>query len=467
MIESVNSRSRRSLCPSVIGRVETAQDINKNRQSTMPDASTLGSEAGDDINSIAPSFALPRIPRATNAGDELEQICKSEFEGNVSDAEKSLFPGFPQKCLPIVRLLAGNHCCVDCGDQAADALEYGSVGYGTLLCKDCACRHIINTQDQSEVKSLTDDHWDLHAILALFEGGNTKMLEYIKDKPRWRAKGKKTGDSDDVISFKQIYLSKASTAYRTNLANKVEILYQSRIEALRREEKHRKDKAIRRSMRNRDPFINIFDMNDVSPKDIPGILNNSANIGFKKYAMRPKAQVKEEEEPPSSATYTTDPAQLDLIKERINLRRSRRLSANEFSRRITNGSDGHPSSRPSHDSLHNQYLAQGQSSRRRSSDLLVGEVGDHLIQGQDDYTSQFATDELRSEDYRNTDKPQIREFWLHNQEEQSLRHNTYAPRSNATLGTYQRLSSVERRGSGGTFESSRSGRPQFQPHQID
>ncbi|KAL7431773.1 hypothetical protein ACHAXM_002792 [Skeletonema potamos] len=437
----------------------------------MRDTLTLGSEDA----SIAHSFALPRIPRATNAGDELEQICKSEYEANVSDAEKSLFPGFPQKCLPIVRLLAGNHCCVDCGDQTADALEYGSIGYGTLLCKDCACRHIINTQEQSEVKSLKDDNWDLHAILSLFEGGNTKMLEFIKDKPRWRAKGKMTGDSKDVISFKQIYLSKAATAYRTNLANKVQILYQSRIEALRREEKQREEKAIRRSMKNRNPFINIFEMNDVAPKDIPGILNNSANIGFRKYAVRPKAQVKEEEEPSSSATYTTDPVQLDLIKERINLRRSMRPSAtNEFARRITNDSDAHTNSRPSHDSLHKPYLAQIQSSssRRRSSDLLVGEVGDHLIQGQDDYTTQFVTDDLRSEDHRNTDKPQIREFWLHNQEEQPLRYNTYAPRSNATLGTYRRLSAVERRGSAGTNESSRSGlddqqKPQFRLPQID
>ena len=125
----------------------------------------------------AASFALPRISRATNAGDELDQICKKEFEANIiSDAEKCLFPGFPLKCLPIVRLLAGNHCCVDCGDLTPDALEYGSVAYGSLLCKDCACRHIINTQEQSDIKSLIDDHWDLHSILSLFEGGNTKML---------------------------------------------------------------------------------------------------------------------------------------------------------------------------------------------------------------------------------------------------------------------------------------------------
>mmetsp|Transcript_5884 Transcript_5884/g.9088 ORF Transcript_5884/g.9088 Transcript_5884/m.9088 type:complete len:422 (+) Transcript_5884:48-1313(+) len=421
----------------------------------MADASTLGDE-----HSIAQSFALPRLPRVANAGEELEQICKKEFEASISDMEKSLFPGFPLKCLPIVKLFAGNHCCVDCGDQSPDALEFGSVGYGTLLCKDCACRHTINTQDLSDIKSLTNDHWDLHSILSLFEGGNTKMLEYIKDKPRWRPK-KKTGDSEDVISFKQIYLSKASTAYRTNLANKVELLYQSRMEALRKETIQREQKTIRRNIRNRNPFINVFEMNDVNPKDIPGF-NNSANIGFRKYAARPKAEVKKEEEP-AAASYTSDPAQLDLIKERITLRRSMGPStANEFTRRLTNSSVAHSNSRPSLSELQSPYFAQAQSGRRRSSDLLVGEVGDHLIQGQDDYATQFAND--GSEDYRNTDKPKIREFWLHNQEEQ-------APRlaARGTLGTYRRLSAVERRG---TIDSSKSGpsdpqRPQFRPPPID
>eukprot|EP00986_Skeletonema_menzelii_P010142 scaffold4803_cov148-Skeletonema_menzelii.AAC.7 len=202
-------------------------------------------------------------------------------------------------------------------------------------------------------------------------------------------------------------------------------------------------------------------MNGVSPKDIPGI-NNSANSGFRKYAARSKMEAKKEEEP--STGYTTDPAQLELIKERINLRRSMGPStANEFTRRLTNSSDAHSNSRASLKALNR---AQSQNTRRQSSDLLVGEVGDHLIQSLDDYTSQFAND--GSEDYHSTDKPKIREFWLHNQGEQASRPAT---RNTATLGTYRRLS-VERRGSGGTFESARSEhsaprRPQFRPPSTD
>ena len=115
----------------------------------MTDTSTLGDDASQ-------SFALPRLPRVTNAGEELEQICIKEFEAKqVSNGEQNSTPGFPINCLPVVKLFAGNHCCVDCGDNSADALEYGSIGYGTLLCQECACRHTVNTQDQSNIKSLT------------------------------------------------------------------------------------------------------------------------------------------------------------------------------------------------------------------------------------------------------------------------------------------------------------------------
>jgi hypothetical protein len=431
----------------------------------MPASPTLGSEAGGA--SIAESFALPRI---TNAGEELEQLCRDEFEANTSGSS-----GFPRKCLPIVKMMAGNHCCVDCGDQ--QNIKYGSVGYGTLLCKICAYRHATNTEEQSDIKSLTDDHWDLHSILSLFEGGNTQMLGYISDKPRWRAKGKPNKetekDSEDVVSFKQIYLSKAATAYRNNLAMKVEHLYQNRMEFLKEEIIQREERALRRRIANRNPFINIFEMNDVSINDVPGFFNSGANTGFRQYAVRPTAQKEKEKAPSPVNTSTSVADQLDVIKERINLRRSMRPPAEkEFSR---HGSGPHSNSDVSRNSYQedpsyghptaSRYLPQSQGRRRRSIELL-GEVGDIFIQGNEE--EQFVTAE--SDDFRNTDKPKIREFWLHNQEEQP-RHS-YAPRSNATLGTYRRLSdNADRRGSGGTLESSRSGRvsqrPQFRLPQTD
>ena len=290
------------------------------------------------------------------------------------------------------------------------------------------------------------------------------MLEFIKDKQRWRPK-KKSGDSNDVLAFKQIYLSKAATAYRTNLANKVELLYQSRMDALRKEHFLREQQVIRREIRNQNPFIHVFEMNGVSPNDIPEI-NSSTNIGFRKYVAGSQVDASKEDDPSSPTGYAADPAQLDLIKERINLRRSMGPST-EFTRRLSNSSDANSNARPS---IHALRKIHTESSRRRLSDLLVGEVGNDLIQGLDEY-AQFPND--GSEDYR-TDKPKIREFWLHNQEEQAPRPAARpAARSIATLGTYRRLS-VERRGSGGTVEKNArlSGqgaprRPQFRPPPMD
>lgn len=38
-------------------------------------------------------------------------------------------------------------------------------------------------------------------VLTLLEGGNTNMLDYVKNKPRWRPSkfGKSEDDSDDVL----------------------------------------------------------------------------------------------------------------------------------------------------------------------------------------------------------------------------------------------------------------------------
>ncbi len=102
-----------------------------------------------------------RLPRIVTAGDELESLCRSALESQEatdlhsrqSDSDdaggarnaSAMFRGFPRLCLPIVKMLAGNHCCVDCGDEDGERLLYASLGYGTILCQDCAYRHQTNT----------------------------------------------------------------------------------------------------------------------------------------------------------------------------------------------------------------------------------------------------------------------------------------------------------------------------------
>lgn len=121
--------------------------------------STLGSRSFGGAAEL--TQAKIRLPRLVTAGEELESLCRSELESQEatdlhsrqSDSDdaggarnaSAIFRGFPRLCLPIVKMLAGNHCCVDCGDEDGERLEYASLGYGTLLCQDCAYRHQTNT----------------------------------------------------------------------------------------------------------------------------------------------------------------------------------------------------------------------------------------------------------------------------------------------------------------------------------
>ena len=112
-------------------------------QQQNDDASTLGSRGldagvrGDDASLLHDGNAADALPRIMTAGHELESFCRAELSGGDASIR-----GYPPTCLKIVRLLAGNHCCVDCGDEASGRLLYASVGYGTLLCRECAHRHV-------------------------------------------------------------------------------------------------------------------------------------------------------------------------------------------------------------------------------------------------------------------------------------------------------------------------------------
>ncbi|KAL7472472.1 hypothetical protein ACHAXS_012833 [Conticribra weissflogii] len=228
-----------------------------------------------------------RLPRIVTAGDELESLCRSELESQEatdlhsrqSDSDdaggarnaSAMFRGFPRLCLPIVKMLAGNHCCVDCGDEDGERLVYASLGYGTILCQDCAYRHQTNTFAESQVKSLEEDIWTYRSVLAMLEGSNTQMLEFIKNKPRWRpSKSAKSNDTEDVAAFKQIYLSKAATTYRKLLAKKVDNTYISQLQSMKEEDEAKEKIALTRSLPPPGPFDHIFETMNVTPDQIPG-----------------------------------------------------------------------------------------------------------------------------------------------------------------------------------------------------
>lgn len=184
-------------------------------------------DVGDDESTLSDGGAsfqplAPRIPRVVLAGTELDFLRQNENAAH-NDRRPLAYGGYPPKSLPVVRLLAGNHCCVDCGNDQFDMVHYGSVGYGTLLCKECAYRHSMNTGEDSLIKSLFDDDWSLRESMCLLEGGNTRMLEFLKTKPKWKPpKGEKESDPEDVAAFKQIYLSKGAATYRRMLEKRTE-----------------------------------------------------------------------------------------------------------------------------------------------------------------------------------------------------------------------------------------------------
>ena len=97
-------------------------------------------------------LSAPAVPRIVTAASELDTLIHQEFahiSGVASESHPATSDGFPSKLLSIVFLFPGNHCCVDCGIEEREELQYGSVGYGTLLCGECANRHMMYTGEVS------------------------------------------------------------------------------------------------------------------------------------------------------------------------------------------------------------------------------------------------------------------------------------------------------------------------------
>lgn len=94
------------------------------------------------------------------------------------------------------------------------------------------------------------------------------MLEYVKNKPSWsvsRLMGQKNVDCEDVLAFKQIYLSKAATTYRNNLSKKVDQVHYEHIKAMRDEDAQKEEELEQMNTSPQaDPFQRIFEMNNMT-----------------------------------------------------------------------------------------------------------------------------------------------------------------------------------------------------------
>lgn len=95
----------------------------------------------------------------------------------------------------------GNSRCADCSGVEAD---WASLGYGVLICLECAGHHRSLGVHLTMVKSVSMDAWSEEEIRKLLLGGNARLKEYI-DEHR---------DGIDFSSLRAKYLSARLLYYR-------------------------------------------------------------------------------------------------------------------------------------------------------------------------------------------------------------------------------------------------------------
>jgi hypothetical protein len=274
------------------------------------------------------------------------------------------------------------------------------------VCGGTKRQHVTETGEESNVRHLRDEHWSLRSILSIFEGGNTHMLDYVKRRPRWRPPKGKSNElySRDILAFKQVYLSAAAATYRKNLAKKADAIFYGRITALRHEDAAREELLQAVDFSRRDPFQQIFEQNNMSGDNIPGFFqSDSPHANDSTAAIRGAGGAAVRNGGASSSkkgrTLTAplmkhEAPNIELIKQRINLRRAMNPSINTNQHTPAIGADESGGAQkfsfranmsPGNPTQSSNALAS-QRPRWRPSDhgAFIGEVGDTSIHGQYD-----------------------------------------------------------------------------------
>jgi hypothetical protein len=158
--------------------------------------------AGDGMKEVCDQFT--KFYKSKVAGDSEKKDKKQT--NNLDTLEKFLSSSeklptcrpFPLDILQIIQLLPGNNKCCDCGthsgfvwssrdkvDESQGKLIFGSPIYGTLLCKDCAFRHITKGEEKlfkgtEVIISLRDGDWTLPDVLSMVEGGNQAVIDFYQ-----------------------------------------------------------------------------------------------------------------------------------------------------------------------------------------------------------------------------------------------------------------------------------------------
>merc|ERR1712151_968886 len=136
-------------------------------------------------------------------------ICASDGDYQQEQRLQQQQAHFPSTCLPLLRGIAGNGKCVDCG--AADP-NWASVSYGILLCLNCSGRHRGFGVQTSIVRSLTMDSWSHSQVLSMLEGGNDQLLQFFHR----HSLSSCASNNNNIIERR--YKTKAALFYREKLS---------------------------------------------------------------------------------------------------------------------------------------------------------------------------------------------------------------------------------------------------------
>ena len=130
--------------------------------------------------------------------------------------------------LCIVKLLPGNGRCCDCGrsdgETASVKILWASVSHATLLCGECAFRHVTDGL-KSNIKSFGEDgdtNWNVDEVLTMLEGSNDAFQSYILKQNKKSSRIMMYGGLLSCTNgkLKPLYESTMVRQYRKDLAKK-------------------------------------------------------------------------------------------------------------------------------------------------------------------------------------------------------------------------------------------------------
>lgn len=100
-----------------------------------------------------------------------EEVAKSPSE-SMKQLNKEKVPLYFNEIL----LANSNSMCIDCGSTDC---TWVSLGFGTILCLNCAGHHRSMGTHVTLVRSITLDSWSEDQLRIVKEGGNFAFQEYV------------------------------------------------------------------------------------------------------------------------------------------------------------------------------------------------------------------------------------------------------------------------------------------------